>query len=51
LWLTNDVPYGVLETRLTIQDYRTGEVIRQQTLRAIAAGRVKPFDADSLLFE
>ena len=51
LWATDDVPFGVLEARLTIQDYKTGEVIRQQTLRAAAAGWVKPFDPDSLVFE
>ena len=51
LWLTGDVPYGVLQTRLTIQDYKSGEVIRQQTLRAFDAGQVETFNAESLIFE
>lgn len=51
VWTTDDVPFGVLEYRITIQDARTGEVVHQSTMRAAAAGQVQEFDADKLVLE
>ena len=51
VWATGDVPFGVLEYRITIQDARTGDVVRQSTMRATDAGRVEKFDEKSLIFE
>lgn len=51
VWTTDDVPYGVLEYRVSIQDARTGEVVRQTTMRARAAGEVAEFDPGRLILE
>jgi hypothetical protein len=51
VWTTDDVPFGVVEFRIAIQDARTGEVARNSTMRAVAAGRVTEFDPESLIFE
>lgn len=51
VWASDDVPFGVLEFRIMIHDARSGELVRQSTMRAVAAGRVEEFDPDSLIFE
>jgi hypothetical protein len=48
LWLTDDIPYGVLEFESTVTDARTGTVQARQLLRAAAAGNVRPFDPERL---
>jgi hypothetical protein len=51
VWTTDDVPFGAVEFRIMIQDARSGDLVRQSTMRAVAAGRVAEFDPESLIFE
>jgi hypothetical protein len=51
VWVTDDVPFGVLEFRIAIQDARTGELVHSSTMRGVAAGGVAEFDPDALVFE
>ncbi len=43
-WMTDDVPFGVLMFEASIQDARTPGTLTRQRMRAVRAGRVRPFD-------
>ena len=48
LWLTDDVPFGVLMFETTVSDAVTKAILTKQRMSAVKAGRVRPFDKDRL---
>ncbi|MBX3436850.1 MAG: hypothetical protein KF861_05105 [Planctomycetaceae bacterium] len=43
IWMTDDVPFGVLAFETSVRDPRTGEVLTRQRMSAVNASRVEPF--------
>ncbi|MCA9024057.1 MAG: hypothetical protein KDA86_02470 [Planctomycetaceae bacterium] len=48
LWLTDDVPFGVLMFETTVSDAQTGAILSRQRMKAVRASSVRPFDKDRL---
>ncbi len=48
LWMTDDVPFGVLMFETTISDAETRAVLSRQRMTAVRAGSVRPFDKERL---
>lgn len=48
VWLTNDVPFGVLMFETTVSEAETNAILTRQRMRAVRAGYIKPFDKDRL---
>ncbi|MGE4004139.1 MAG: hypothetical protein AB7I48_28485 [Planctomycetaceae bacterium] len=48
LWLTDDVPFGVLAFETSIRDARSGETYTRQRMVAVDASTVVPFDPSRL---
>ncbi|MEZ6144326.1 MAG: hypothetical protein R3B91_02605 [Planctomycetaceae bacterium] len=48
LWLTDDVPFGVLMFETTISDAQTGAILSRQRMKAVRSSSVRPFDKDRL---